>query len=45
MQQYFTRMGDGSGVYLSAEEIYSDLEAGINDAADRGKIPERSWEF
>ena len=44
MQQYFTRMGDGSGVYLSAEEIYSDLEAGTDDAADRGKIPELSKE-
>ena len=44
MQQYFTRMGDGSGVYLSAGEIYSDLEAGTDDAADRGKIPELSKE-
>lgn len=39
MAKYFTRMGDGYGIYLSAEEIRSDLEEGSRDAADRGKIP------
>jgi len=43
-EQIFTRMGDGSGVYLSPEEIRYDLEAGTKDAADRGKIPELSRE-
>ena len=35
---YFTRMGDGSGISMSAEEIRSDIEAGIADAVRRGKI-------
>ncbi len=42
MDKYFTRLGDGSGVYLSAEEIRWDLEEGTKDAADRGKIAELS---
>lgn len=40
MDKYFTRMGDGSGIYLTAEDIRYDLEEGTKDAADRGKIPE-----
>ena len=40
MQKYFTRMGDGSGVYLDAEAIGQDLKEGTADAARRGKIPE-----
>lgn len=38
-KKYFTRMGDGAGVYLSAEEIRDDLAEGTRDAAQRGKIP------
>jgi len=38
-KKYFTRMGDGSGVYLTEEEIRNDMEAGMRDAASRGKIP------
>lgn len=43
-KNYFTRMGDGSGVYMTEEEIRSDIEAGIKDAASRGKIPELTAE-
>lgn len=38
MDKYFTRMGDGSGVYLTAEEIRNDIQAGVDDAVFRGKI-------
>ena len=44
MSDYFTRMGDGSGVYMSAEEIRSAIVEGVKDAADRGKIPELTVE-
>ncbi len=44
MKKYFTRMGDGSGIELSAKDIRLDLEEGTQDAADRGKIPELSKE-
>lgn len=40
MSDFFTRMGDGSGVYMSAAEIREDIKAGVKDAANRGKIPE-----
>lgn len=40
MAHYYTRMGDGSAVRLSAEEIKAELKNGTVDAADRGKIPE-----
>ncbi|MBR0598804.1 [dimethylamine--corrinoid protein] Co-methyltransferase [Clostridiales bacterium BAD-6] len=38
-KKYFTRMGDGSIVYMTEEEIRADIEKGVQDAADRGKIP------
>jgi len=44
LQKYFTRMGDGSGIYLDAETIRHDLEEGTADAASRGKIPELTEE-
>jgi len=44
LSEFFTRMGDGSGVYMSAEEIRFELEEGTKDAADRGKIPELTKE-
>ncbi len=44
MSEFFTRMGDGSGVYMSAEEIREDIAKGIKDASDRGKIPELTKE-
>jgi dimethylamine---corrinoid protein Co-methyltransferase len=44
LDKYFTRMGDGSGVYMSAEEIKEDILQGVKDAADRGKIPELTAE-
>lgn len=34
-----TRMGDGSRVIMSRNNIKEDVEAGMNDAAERGKIP------
>ena len=40
MKEYFTRMGDGSAVWLSESDIRLDLEEGMLDAADRGKIPQ-----
>ena len=40
MPEFFTRMGDGSAVWLSEPEIRQDLEEGMLDAADRGQIPE-----
>lgn len=35
---YFTRMGDGSGIYMTEEEIRKDIDDGIYDAMVRGKI-------
>lgn len=37
-KKYFTRMGDGSITYMTAEEIQKDIEEGVLDAVDRGKI-------
>jgi dimethylamine--corrinoid protein Co-methyltransferase len=39
MGKFFHRMGDGSAVEMSAEQIMADLVTGSEDAADRGKIP------
>jgi hypothetical protein len=39
-KNYFTRMGDGSGAYMTEEEIRNDMKEGTQDAASRGKIPE-----
>lgn len=38
-KKFFTRMGDGSIVYMTGEEIRADIREGVEDAADRGKIP------
>ena len=43
-KKYFTRMGDGSIVYMTADEIWADLRDGMADAVDRGKIPPLSEE-
>ena len=37
-KKYFTRMGDGSIVYMTEEEIRSDMKNGMDDAVSRGKI-------
>lgn len=37
-KKYFTRMGDGSGTYMTEEEIRRDIDEGMNDAMVRGKI-------
>lgn len=37
-KKFFTRMGDGSIVYMTEAEIRDDIRAGVMDAADRGKI-------
>ncbi len=39
MKQIYSRMGDGSSLWLSEEELRHDLLTGSEDAADRGKIP------
>ena len=39
MEKYFTRMGDGYGTYMTADEIMTDIRNGVEDAASRGKIP------
>jgi dimethylamine---corrinoid protein Co-methyltransferase len=44
LDKHFTRMGDGSAVYLSDEEIRSDLAEGAHDAAGRGRISELTGE-
>jgi len=37
--KYLTRMGDGTRVVMTKEELRQDLEEGMLDAVDRGKIP------
>ena len=39
MGKIMTRMGDGFPVEMSESEIRGDLEAGTEDAADRGNVP------
>ena len=39
MGKIFTRYGDGTPAEMSTSELRADLEAGTEDAADRGKIP------
>lgn len=39
MKEYYTRMGDGYGVYMTSDEIKDEILAGVSDAARRGKIP------
>ncbi|MDH4010640.1 MAG: hypothetical protein OEU55_07990, partial [Desulfobacterales bacterium] len=39
MGKFFTRYGDGTPTEMSESELRADLEAGTEDAADRGKIP------
>lgn len=43
-KKFFTRMGDGSVVYMTEEEIREDILAGVEDAARRGKVPRLSSE-
>jgi dimethylamine--corrinoid protein Co-methyltransferase len=43
-KKYFTRMGDGSIVYMTEQEIRSDILAGVQDAEKRGKISPLSQE-
>jgi Dimethylamine methyltransferase (Dimeth_PyL). len=35
--QYFTRMGDGEGLWMSKSEIQEELQKGMEDAVNRGK--------
>ena len=37
-KKFFTRMGDGSPVYMTEAEIRADMREGIDDAVLRGKI-------
>lgn len=43
-KKFFTRMGDGSIVYMTEEEIRADIEAGVADAVRRGKVEPLSGE-
>ncbi len=42
MSEFFTRLGDGSAVMMSKEDIRYDIEDGAADAASRGEISELS---
>ncbi len=44
MAQYFSRMGDGSPISMTKDEIMADLIKGSEDAADRAKVPPLSQE-
>lgn len=37
MEKYFTRMGDGEGVWMTKEEIRKDILLGMEDAVVKGK--------
>ena len=37
MGKFFTRMGDGEGLWMTEDEIRADVEAGIEHAVKRGK--------
>ncbi len=37
-REYFTRMGDGSPTYMTAEDIRRDIEEGVADAVKRAKV-------
>ncbi len=39
MDKIFSRMGDGSALWLTPEELRHELRSGMEDAADMGKIP------
>lgn len=43
-KKYFTRMGDGFGIEMTAEEIRNDIEDGVKNAVTSGKIPELTKE-
>ncbi len=43
-KKYFTRLGDGYGIWMTEEEIREDIEAGVADAVKRGKVPPLSEE-
>lgn len=43
-KKYFSRMGDGSPVYMTEDEIRADMREGIADAVLRGKIEPLSEE-
>lgn len=38
MNKIFSRMGDGSALWLTVDDLKHELKAGSEDAADRGKI-------
>ncbi|MEK6194394.1 MAG: [dimethylamine--corrinoid protein] Co-methyltransferase, partial [Deltaproteobacteria bacterium] len=44
MATILTRYGDGTMLTMSEKELMQDLEAGTEDAADRGNIPALSKE-
>jgi len=44
LKKYLTRMGDGSRIEMTKNELVRDFELGSKDAAKRGKIPELTAE-
>ena len=42
IKTFHTRMGDGTVVYMTEEEIRKDIQLGVADAVKRGKIPSLS---
>jgi dimethylamine--corrinoid protein Co-methyltransferase len=44
MARYFSRMGDGSPISVTKDEIMADLIQGSEDAADRAKVPSLTQE-
>jgi dimethylamine--corrinoid protein Co-methyltransferase len=38
-KKYFTRMGDGTAVYMTEAEIREDIDTGMADAVKRAKVP------
>jgi dimethylamine--corrinoid protein Co-methyltransferase len=38
-KKYFTRLGDGSAMYMTEAEMREDIDAGIADAVKRAKVP------
>jgi len=38
MGEYYTRMGDGSALTMTSDEIWADIRAGVEDAVRRGRV-------
>jgi dimethylamine--corrinoid protein Co-methyltransferase len=38
MEKFFTRFGDGEGIWMTKQEIREDVLEGVNDAVSKGKV-------